>query len=187
MREVVDEEGVDYILTDEGYPLTDFQRWLFRKGACSDARDWVGSRTPQTAWDYTSETSWMTWLLKWLRIRPQAPGLMQECGCCLREDLSADDVRAAYPTLPDFLAPGWEEEQDRLRMIPPDPPPDPTPATPGTWSTIWHIIRPEATMTLLTQDALNRAMLDNAKDAIVVQSFITAEAYEKLQGWSAGF
>jgi hypothetical protein len=45
------------------FPDTPFQYFLEVNGACRDARAWVGSRTPEQAWEECDRGNWMAWLL----------------------------------------------------------------------------------------------------------------------------
>lgn len=44
--------------------MTKFQKLLENFEACDDARWWVGTKTPQEAWETCIESEWMFWILR---------------------------------------------------------------------------------------------------------------------------
>lgn len=44
------------------FPNTEFQRQLSKAGACLPAREWVGSKTLQEAWEQCDRCDWLGWL-----------------------------------------------------------------------------------------------------------------------------
>jgi hypothetical protein len=47
----------------DSYPDTPFQSFLARRRACDEGRAWVGSKTPEQAWEECENGEWMDWLL----------------------------------------------------------------------------------------------------------------------------
>lgn len=43
--------------------MTKTQEYLEKLGACQEARDWVGNRTLQRAWEECDRLDWLHWLL----------------------------------------------------------------------------------------------------------------------------
>lgn len=57
---------------------TKLQRYLRKKCACAEARQWVGRKTLKKAWDTCERSDWMAWLVKTLGVA--------YCGCHLGRD-----------------------------------------------------------------------------------------------------
>ena len=83
-----------------------FQGWLRRQEACRSARQWVGDKDPQHAWDTCVDKFWLVWLVTRLHHRRRGlvnPNKVRQIRRIAYTATGTDQIRALLPRLPPFF------------------------------------------------------------------------------------